>query len=56
MEREFNNFPPYMDYSIGNQTSPNDFNDFYRDQMFNPVMQYEHIIITDIYVCKWTTN
>lgn len=51
MEREFNNFPPYMDYSIGTQTSPNDFNDFYRDQMFNPVMQYEQAYYYYRYLC-----
>lgn len=32
MERDFNNFPPYMD---------SDFTDLYRDPMFNPMMQYE---------------
>ena len=38
MERDFNNFPPYLDFSMSQQ---NEFNDLYRDQMFNPIMQYE---------------
>lgn len=40
MERDFNNNynPNYMDY---NQTINNDINDFYKDPLFNPIMQYE---------------
>ena len=31
--------PPFMDYNLGSQG--NDFNDIYKDPMFNPIMQYE---------------
>ncbi len=48
MERDFNNFPPYLDFSMPQQ---NEFNDLYRDQMFNPIMQYEQAYSYYKYLC-----
>ena len=48
MERDFNNFPPYIDFSMSQQ---NEFNDLYRDQMFNPIMQYEQAYSYYKYLC-----
>lgn len=41
MDRDFNNFPPFMDYGIGMSNPNGDLNDMYRDPMFNPMLQYE---------------
>lgn len=41
MERDFNGFPPFMDYGMGMPPQGGDVNDMYRDTMFNPMMQYE---------------
>jgi len=40
MEKDFNNYMPYMDY---NMPPPNgmDMNEMYKDPIFNPMMQYE---------------
>ena len=48
MERDFNNIPPYLDFSMSQQ---NEFNDLYRDQMFNPIMQYEQAYSYYKYLC-----
>ena len=48
MERDFNNYPPYLDFSMSGQ---NDLNDMYRDQMFNPIMQYEQAYSYYKYLC-----
>ena len=41
MERDFNGFPPFMDYGMGMPPQGGDMNDMYRDPMFNPMLQYE---------------
>ncbi|MCI8640466.1 MAG: hypothetical protein HFJ59_01125 [Clostridia bacterium] len=44
MEKDFNNMPPFMDFSMFNQFGQGcntDMNDIYKDPMFNPMMQYE---------------
>ena len=46
MERDFNS--PYMDF--GMSQGP-DMNDFYKDPMFNPVMQYEQAYSYYKYLC-----
>ena len=48
MERDFNNYPPYLDFSMSGQ---NDLNYMYRDQMFNPIMQYEQAYSYYKYLC-----
>ena len=48
MERDFINFQPYLDFSMSQQ---NEFNDLYRDQMFNPIMQYEQAYSYYKYLC-----
>ena len=48
MERDFNNYPPYLDFSMQAQ---NDINEMYRDQMFNPIMQYEQAYSYYKYLC-----
>ena len=46
MDKDFNNMPPFMDFSTFQQmngfTSPSnpDMNEIYRDPMFNPMAQY----------------
>ena len=50
MERDFNNFPPYMDFNM--QPGPSgDINDMYRDPMLNPMMQYEQACSYYRYLC-----
>ena len=51
MERDFNNFSPYMDYGFGMQPQGNDMNDMYKDPMFNPIMQYEQAYAYYRYLC-----
>ncbi len=51
MERDFSNFPPYMDYSIGGVPPQGDMNDLYRDPMFNPMAQYEQAYCYYRYLC-----
>ena len=50
MERDFNGYmPPFMDYGMPPFGAPQDTN----DPMLNPIMQYEHIVTINIYICKW---
>ena len=49
MERDFNNFTPYMDYGIPPQGT--DMNEIYKDPMFNPIMQYEQAYFYYRYLC-----
>ena len=48
MDKDFNNMPPFMDFSTFQQMK---FNDLYRDQMFNPIMQYEQAYSYYKYLC-----
>ncbi len=54
MDKDFNNMPPFMDFSLfqqmQNTTSP-DMNDIYRDPMFNPMAQYEQAYLYYRYMC-----
>lgn len=54
MDKDFNNIPPFMDYSMFQQMqgcpSP-DMNDIYRDPMFNPMAQYEQAYLYYRYMC-----
>ena len=54
MDKDFNNMPPFMDYSMFQQMqgcpSP-DINDIYRDPMFNPMAQYEQAYLYYRYMC-----
>ena len=55
MDKDFNNMPPYMDYASFQQNinSGNfqDSNELYRDQMFNPMSQYEQAYLYYRYMC-----
>lgn len=54
MDKDFNNMPPFMDFSMFQQMqgcpSP-DMNDIYRDPMFNPMAQYEQAYLYYRYMC-----
>ena len=54
MDKDFNNMPPFMDFSMFQQMqgapSP-DMNDLYRDPMFNPMAQYEQAYCYYRYLC-----
>lgn len=54
MDKDFNNIPPFMDFSMFQQMqgcpSP-DMNDIYRDPMFNPMAQYEQAYLYYRYMC-----
>ncbi len=55
MDKDFNNMPPFMDFSTMQQmgiggTSP-EMNDIYRDPMFNPMVQYEQAYCYYRYLC-----
>ena len=54
MDKDFNNMPPFMDFSMFQQRqgcpSP-DMNDIYRDPMFNPMAQYEQAYLYYRYMC-----
>lgn len=54
MDKDFNNIPPFMDFSMFQQmqgnTSP-EMNDLYRDPMFNPMAQYEQAYLYYRYLC-----
>lgn len=47
MEKEYNNFPPFMDY---NNMMPG-LEDMYKDPMLNPMMQYEQAYSYYRYLC-----
>lgn len=49
MERDVNNFPPFMDYGMPPQGA--DMNDLYKDPMFNPMVQYEQAYMYYRYLC-----
>lgn len=55
MDKDFNNFSPFMDFSMFQQMQggPNniDMNDLYRDPMFNPMAQYEQAYLYYRYLC-----
>lgn len=57
MEKDFNNIPPFMDYSMFQQMNGfnnnmgSDVNDIYRDPMFNPMAQYEQAFLYYRYLC-----
>lgn len=51
MERDFTNFPPFMDYGMGMPNQPNDMNELYKDPMFNPMMAYEQGYCYYRYLC-----
>ncbi len=53
MDKEFNNIPPFMDFSMMQQMggNPSDMNDLYRDPMFNPMAQYEQAYCYYRYLC-----
>lgn len=49
MDRDFNNYSPYMDFGM---TPPGvDVNEIYKDPMFNPIMQYEQACSYYRYLC-----
>lgn len=54
MDKDFNNMPPFMDFSMFQQMqgapSP-EMNDLYRDPMFNPMAQYEQAYLYYRYLC-----
>ena len=54
MDKDFNNMPPFMDFSMFQQMqgghSP-DMSDIYRDPMFNPMAQYEQAYLYYRYMC-----
>ena len=54
MDKDFNNMPPFMDFSMFQQMqgapSP-DMSDIYRDPMFNPLVQYEQAYLYYRYMC-----
>lgn len=48
MEKDLNGFTPYMDYS----NIPNiDYNEIFKDPMFNPIAQYEQAYTYYKYLC-----
>lgn len=54
MDKDFNNMPPFMDYSTFQQVpsmGAPDMNDIYRDPMFNPMAQYEQAYLYYRYLC-----
>ena len=52
MDKDFNNMPPFMDYSMFQQMQGGpDINDLYRDPMFNPMAQYEQAYLYYRYLC-----
>ena len=53
MERDFNNtyIPPFADYGMQPPSFGMDFNDLYKDPMFNPMMQYEQAYCYYRYLC-----
>lgn len=54
VDKDFNNIPPFMDYSMFQQmqgNSSSDINDIYRDPMFNPMAQYEQAYLYYRYMC-----
>ena len=54
MDKDFNNMPPFMDFSMFQQMQgglAHDMNDIYRDPMFNPMAQYEQAYLYYRYMC-----
>ena len=57
MDKDFNNMPPFMDFSTfqqmnGFNTSGGpDMNELYKDPMFNPMAQYEQAFLYYRYLC-----
>lgn len=50
MDKDFNSFPPYMDFGMQSQNGV-DMNELYKDPMFNPIMQYEQAYSYYKYLC-----
>lgn len=48
MEKDFNGFSPYMDFPSGQNI---DYNEMYKDPMFNPMAQYEQAYVYYKYLC-----
>ena len=54
MDKDFNNMPPFMDFSMFQQMQGGpslDMSDIYRDPMFNPMAQYEQAYLYYRYMC-----
>ena len=54
MDKDFNNMPPFMDFSMFQQMQggpTHDMSDIYRDPMFNPMAQYEQAYLYYRYMC-----
>ena len=54
MDKDFNNMPPFMDFSAFQQMNgfnTSDMNELYRDPMFNPMAQYEQAFLYYRYLC-----
>ena len=54
MDKDFNNMPPFMDFSMFQQMQgapSSEMNDLYRDPMFNPMAQYEQAYLYYRYLC-----
>lgn len=57
MDKDFNNMPPFMDFSTFqqmngfNSSGGLDMNELYRDPMFNPMAQYEQAFLYYRYLC-----
>ena len=49
MERDLNYQPPFMDYNFSQNGI--DMNEFCKDPMFNPIMQYEQAYSYYRYLC-----
>ena len=50
MDKDFNGFPPYMDFGMQSQNGM-DMNELYKDPMFNHIMQYEQAYSYYRYLC-----
>ena len=53
MEKDFNYYQqPFMDFNMANMSNGNlDMNEMYKDQIFNPIMQYEQAFSYYRYLC-----
>ena len=54
MDKDFNNMPPFMDFSMFQQMQggpSSDMSDIYRDPIFNPMAQYEQAYLYYRYMC-----
>lgn len=50
MEKDYNGYPPFMDYNM-QQNNNFDMSEMYKDPMFSPIMQYEQACSYYRYLC-----